>query len=136
MSSHDASTSHPVSTGRPRGDHGIAMLACTSAAVAMLVVTLVVVLTGMEGYWLIAGPIGTAAFGLAAWRAWYLDAIHGYFHDPTDEEDEDGNPEGGSGVRYPPDAPDGGGSLEFDWDGFVTGFWDHVDATTREPALP
>ena len=111
------------------------MLACTAAAVAMLVVTLVVVITGTEGYWLIAGPIGTAVFSLGAWRAWYLIAIGGYPHDPTDEEDEDGNPEGGSGVRYPPDAPDGGGSLEFDWDGFVTSFWDHVEATTREPAL-
>jgi hypothetical protein len=137
MSNHDASNrTDRTSTGRAPADRAIAMLGCIGAAATLLVVTIVVALTGAGGFWLIAGPVGTAVFGFGAWRAWRLVATHGYFHDATDEEeDEDGSPEGGSGVRYPPDAPDGGGSLEFDWDAFVAGFWDHVDATARAPAL-
>lgn len=136
MSSHDTISSTGRAHGRPPADRAIVMLGCLGAAATLLAVTMIVVITGTDSYWLVVGPVGVALFGFAAWRAWLLVSVHGYFHDAGDEdEDEDESPEGGSGVRFPPDAPDGGGSLEFDWDAFTTGFWEHVDATARDSAL-
>jgi len=123
------------SDGRPPADRAIVMLGCIGAALTLLTVTVIAATTGTESFWLIVGPIGAGLFALTACRAYQLVLRHGYFHEAGEEEDDDGNPEGGSGVRFPPDAPDGGGSLVFDWDAFVTGFWDHVDATSREPVL-
>jgi hypothetical protein len=138
---HARSSAIGTSSGRPPANRAIAMLGCLAGAFTLLVVTFVAAATGTAGFWVVGAPIGAVGFSIGAWRAWRLVALHGYFHEVGDEEeDEDGNPEGGSGVRFPPDAPDGGGSLEFDWDAFVTGFWDHVDAMSRdsrrEPALP
>jgi hypothetical protein len=136
MSSHDTITSSGGwADGRPPADRAIVMLGCLAGAATSLVVTLIVVITGTDSFWLVLGPVGAVLFGFGAWRAWLLVSAHGYFHDVGDEEDEDDSPEGGSGVRFPPDAPDGGGSLEFDWDAFVAGFWQHVDATARDRAF-
>ena len=136
MSSHNmVNRSAGWADGRPPADRAIVMLGCLGATVTLVTVTLIAAITSAGAVWLVIGPIGVALFGLGAWRAGLLVAKHGYFHDTGDEEDEDESPEGGSGVRFPPDAPDGGGSLEFDWDAFVTGFWDHVDATARDHAL-
>ena len=120
--------------GRPPADRSIVMLGCLGATLTLLAVTVILAVTSAASVWLVVAAVGAVLSGFVAWRAWLLVAAHGYFHD-SDEEDEDESPEGGSGVRFPPDVPDGGGSLDFDWDAFVTGFWDHVDATSREPSL-
>ncbi|MHB8695444.1 MAG: hypothetical protein ACYDHH_29830 [Solirubrobacteraceae bacterium] len=113
-------------------DRAILMMGCIGGAITLVSVTLAALITGTTTFWLLLGPIGAVLLSVVAWRAWRLVSLRGYFHQPADEEDEDGNPEGGSGVRFPPDAPDGGGSLEFDWDAFQAGFWQHVEATARE----
>lgn len=141
MSNHYArSSANGTSSGRPPSNPAIAMLGCIAGALTLFVVTFMAGVTGTADYWAVGTLIGAIALSVLGFHAWRLVALRGYFHEVGDEEeDEDGNPEGGSGVRFPPDAPDGGGSLEFDWDSFVNGFWDHVDAKSRdrgEPALP
>jgi hypothetical protein len=110
--------------------HSIALMGSIGGVLTLAVVAVVALITGSASIWWVVGPAGTAVLTAVAWRSWRLVRRHGFYH-PQDDEDEDG-PEGGTGIRFPPDAPDGGGSLVFDWDAFLTAFWDHVEATARE----
>jgi hypothetical protein len=70
-----------------------------------------------------AGTLLMAVIALYSWQQMRRDPV---VQQPRGDDDEDTNPEGGSGLRLPPDEPNGGSSLEFDWDGFLTGFRDYV----------
>jgi hypothetical protein len=111
-------------------DHTIALLGCLGGAVMLATVAVVALITGEASIWISIGPAGAAALSALAWWSWQLVRRYGFYH-PVDDEDEDGSPEGGSRIRFPPDAPDDG-SLAFDWDGFLTSFWEYVEAAARE----
>ena len=117
---------------RSPADHTIALLGCLSGAATMIVVGLVAMISGAPPLWIGVGPAAAALLAGLAWWSWQLVRRHGFYHRADEEDEEDENPEGGSRVRFPPEAPDGGGSLAFDWERFLMAFWEHVEATSRE----
>lgn len=123
-----------MSGGRnqPPADRGIALLGCAGGAVTLAIVAVTSALTHTKVVWVVFGSVGCVVLSVVAVHCLRLVRRDGFFYEPADDEDEDGNPEGGTGNRFPPDAPDGDGSLEFDWNGFLASFWDYVEASSRE----
>jgi hypothetical protein len=124
------------STGRgntPPADHSILLFGCLGAAVTFATVACTATVAHTARFWSVFGTVSSLLLMLVALYCWRVVRRDGFFEQASDDEDEDGNPEGGSKVRFPPDAPDGGGSLEFDWQGFLAGFRDYVEASSSEP---
>ncbi len=119
---------------RVPANRGIVLLGSLGCALTIAVATSASVASHGPTLWTVLGPCGLALLCGLALRSWRLVRLHGFFHDAAEDEDEDGSPpDGGSGRRFPPDAPDGGGAGMFDWDAFLTGFWDYVDSLAAEP---
>ena len=113
---------------RSPADHSIVLLGSIGGVVMLVTVSVATLITGAAPAWAALGPAGAALLSALAWRCWRLVRRHGFYHAP---EGEDGgeDAEGGTGIRFPPPDPfDGDDSLEFDWDGFLTEFWDYVEA--------
>ncbi|HWF55889.1 MAG TPA: hypothetical protein VG223_14725 [Solirubrobacteraceae bacterium] len=121
-------------TNRSPADRAIALLGCAGGTVTLAIVAITSAVTHASAFWIVLGSVGFLVLSAVAAHCLRLVRRHGFFYEPADDEDEDedGSPEGGTGNRFPPDAPDGDGSLEFDWDGFLAGFWEHVEASGRQ----
>jgi hypothetical protein len=112
---------------RPTANPEIILFGCLGGAFLFGTVAFTVAITRAAAPVLsTVATIGTLLMALIASYAWRQMRREAPVEHSSEDDDEDSNPEGGSGVRTPPDAPDGGSSLDFDWDGFVTGFRDYV----------
>jgi hypothetical protein len=118
---------------QPPADHTILLFGCLGAAVTFATVACTATVAHTARFWSVFGTVASLLLMVLAVYCWRVVRRDGFYQQASDDEDEDTNPEGGSKVRFPPDAPDGGGSLEFDWQGFLAGFRDYVDASSTDP---